>query len=255
MLSLCIPTMNRFDQFLSKNLEKYLEYLDKGLIAEIVISDETGEDYAKLQEKYATRLGENFRIFKDDSVLGVFKNKLHVCRLAKYEHVVLIDSDNFSDRNYFLAATLALQNCRTEKYLILAPSFARPHKPLNYKQYCGVVTRHEVASLSQEERFLILLNTGNFVLSKAVVDEFVYDGDDALISMISSCDVIYFNLLAFQQFPELKMHIVKDMEYDHAVHSGSLYLRCHHAGDKYYHNTIIPALRKLSNTSVPLSPQ
>ena len=51
-LSLCIPTMNRFDSFLRVYLQSYLQYLKEGIINEIVICDETGDDYQKINDYY-----------------------------------------------------------------------------------------------------------------------------------------------------------------------------------------------------------
>ena len=102
-ISLCIPTKNRYDNFLNKYLDSYLEYLKQGHIDEIIISDETGEDYNKIYKKYGDyiNLNTNFRIYKNDTVLGVFKNKLKVCSYAYNEYIALIDSDNFADITYF----------------------------------------------------------------------------------------------------------------------------------------------------------
>ena len=61
MFSLCIPTMDRFDKFLSRYLPKYLanEY-----ISEIIITDENGNDVEKIN-----------RAFPDNSKLVLFKNE------------------------------------------------------------------------------------------------------------------------------------------------------------------------------------
>ena len=48
MFSLCIPTLNRFDEYLKINLPKYL---DNKLIDEIIISDENGNDINKIKKK------------------------------------------------------------------------------------------------------------------------------------------------------------------------------------------------------------
>ena len=47
MFSLCIPTMDRYDKFLSNYLPKYL---DNELISEIIITDENGYDIQKINE-------------------------------------------------------------------------------------------------------------------------------------------------------------------------------------------------------------
>ena len=44
------------------------------------------------------------------------------------------------------------------------------------------------------------------------------------IQKSSACDVIYFNTLLFEQL-DLNMHIVPNLEYDHVVHNGSIYIQ------------------------------
>ena len=44
------------------------------------------------------------------------------------------------------------------------------------------------------------------------------------IQKSSACDVIYFNTLLFEQL-DLNMHVVPNLEYDHVVHNGSIYIQ------------------------------
>ena len=104
-ISLCITTKDRFETFLDKSLEKYVTYLDEDIIDEIVICDENGNDYDKILHKYGKFISENkLRVYKNEKILGVFLNKLKVCKLAKNEYVSLIDSDNFAAKSYFETA-------------------------------------------------------------------------------------------------------------------------------------------------------
>lgn len=50
MFSVCIPTMNRYDNYLSKFLPLYLK---NNLIDEIIISDENGNDYNKIMNYFS----------------------------------------------------------------------------------------------------------------------------------------------------------------------------------------------------------
>ena len=96
MFSLCIPTMERFDTFLKVNL---LKYLDDKNIDEIIICDETGNDIDKINNFFPNN--QKLRLFKNETRLGPFANKLKACSLAKNEWIALIDSDNFADTDYF----------------------------------------------------------------------------------------------------------------------------------------------------------
>ena len=49
MFTLCIPTIDRFDNFLSKYLP---HYLNNPLIKEIIITDENGNDAKKIQNAF-----------------------------------------------------------------------------------------------------------------------------------------------------------------------------------------------------------
>ena len=75
--SLCIPTMDRFDSFLNEYLPIYLDLKEKGVIEEIIVCDENGNDYAKILHRYNN--GDPYgpiKIYKNQTKLGAFKNKL-----------------------------------------------------------------------------------------------------------------------------------------------------------------------------------
>jgi hypothetical protein len=75
--SLCITTLDRYDEFLSKNLQKYLEnpYID-----EIIINDENGNDFEKINNNFKN---EKLKVFKNETILGPFLNKIDVLKKAK----------------------------------------------------------------------------------------------------------------------------------------------------------------------------
>ena len=134
MFSLCIPTFDRFDSFLSKYLIKYLEneYID-----EIVITDENGNDIEKIKNTFPNN--SKLKLIQNDSHLGPFLNKIKVCSIAKNEWIVLMDSDNFADKDYFINAKnyIDLIIGSNSKNIILAPSFARPG--FNFSNLSGFI--------------------------------------------------------------------------------------------------------------------
>lgn len=231
-ISLCIPTMNRFDTFLHNYLKKYVEYLENKIIDEIVICDENGEDYNKILNYYDEfmKKNTNFRIYKNDAVLGVFKNKLRVSSLAVNKYIALIDSDNFCDDNYFInAKKYILQNeNKFSNHFILSPSFAKPN--FNFKHFENlIITKENVKNyFCSYPEFATLLNLGNYIISKDVIENVKYDAYDSIIYKVSACDVVFFNLLCFQQFEDFQLYIVKDLEYEHVVHNGSTYINTIH---------------------------
>jgi hypothetical protein len=65
-ISLCITTMDRYDKFLNTLLKKYFEYLQIGIINEIVICDENGNDYKKIYPPNQRKMKNN-HVFDEDS--------------------------------------------------------------------------------------------------------------------------------------------------------------------------------------------
>ena len=99
MFSLCIPTLDRFDDFLSRYL---VQYLENEYINEIIITDENGDDIEKINKTFPNN--NKLILIKNDSRLGPFLNKIKACSFAKNEWIVLMDSDNFAHKDYFVQA-------------------------------------------------------------------------------------------------------------------------------------------------------
>jgi hypothetical protein len=229
MFSLCIPTMDRYDNFLSKYIPLYLK---NDLIDEIIISDENGNDIKKINEHFPNN--NKLKLFVNEERLGPFMNKIRACSKASNEWIVLMDSDNFADENYFNIANNYLKNNNIEKNSILAPCFAKPK--FNYSHLSGFVYKKGMFNKNKElENKLInpsytnssvLMNTGNYVINKFLIDniDLTKEMDDIIMS--SACDVIYFNTLLFEQL-DLNLHVVPNLTYDHVVHNESIYLQSH----------------------------
>ena len=227
MFRLCIPTMDRFDNFLSKYLTKYLEneYID-----EIIITDENGNDVEKIKATFPEN--NKLKLIKNEKRLGPFLNKIKACSFAKNEWIVLMDSDNFAYKDYFINAKNYIENIIdiNSKNIILAPSKARPS--FDYSHLSGFIYKkgnflkntHLETQLKtpRNAHSSILMNTGNYVINKYLIDNLNLQGENDNIYKSSACDVIYFNTLLFEKL-ELNMHVVQNLEYDHVVHSGSIY--------------------------------
>ena len=244
-ISLCIPTKDRFDKFLEGYLDKYIIFLDEGLINEIVISDENGNDYNKILNKYNNYiLNKKIILNKNDNVLGVFLNKLNVCKNATFDLIALIDSDNFVDRDYFIIAKDYIINNNLKENFILSPSFAKPNfsfKDLENK----IITKKNL-----KENYMInnvLFNVGNYIITKNLINV-KYNND--IIDNISAADVLYFNLLVFQQINDFSFHVIKDLHYDHVVHNNSIYLETIYNCTKCINNYLIPEYLKFDNICI-----
>jgi hypothetical protein len=243
--------MDLFDSFLSKTLDNYLEYLKNGLIDEIIISDENGNDYEKIQEKYKELLKTNFnfKIYKNEEILGVFKNKLKVCSYASNNLIALIDSDNFPNNNYFETVKKYIESNHNKfpKNIILAPSISvnDDNSPyLNYKEFENqIITKSNIKQNLTNIKFHVLLNTGNYIITKNIIDNIQYNNN--LMNIISGCDVIFFNLLAFMQYPDLELHVIENLEYYHTLNSNGEYNKRDSRCDLFRENIIIPEYYKL----------
>lgn len=233
-ISLCIPTMDRFDKFLSINLPKYIEYLKNHIIDEIIINDENGNDYNKIKSLYTDI--ENLYIHKNDVILGAFKNKLKVCSYSSNNFIALIDSDNFCDENYFITVRSYIKKYNISEYAILSPSIAYPN--FNYSEFNNlVITKNDISKYNHNSNFEILMNTGNYVLTKDIINNIKYDIDTDLIMCY---DVSYLNILFFRQFPKFKFHVLEKLEYTHVVHTDSYYINTYHICNSFYINIVKP---------------
>lgn len=229
MFSLCVPTMDRYNTFLKPNLEKYIE---NTLIDEIIITDENGNDYSELLSSDSIAIQnalktERLKIFRNEKRLGPFLNKLKACRLAKNEWIALIDSDNFADTTYFQIALKYLKEMDKSVDVIrtvISPCFAKPN--FNYTSLSNnVITRKKLKYIKKGDSkgvLDILMNTGNYIINKYLVEHIDLSTETDNIPKSSACDVIYFNTLLFEQL-DLQFHVVKDLHYTHCVHPGSIY--------------------------------
>jgi len=219
--SLCIPTMDRYDKFLHVNL---LKYINNPLIDEIIISDENGNDIKKIKQNIKNL--DKFKFNINNKRKGAFYNKIQCCQLATNEWIALIDSDNFADINYFTVVNDFLNNMEKpiRKNVILAPSFAKPN--FDYRHFSGMCfKKNNFQNIPYiKEKSAIVMNTGNYILNKYLIDNLkLSDNDKILINQSNACDVILFNTLLFEKL-DLEMHILSELYYEHVVHSGSSYL-------------------------------
>ena len=89
----------------------------------------------------------------------------------------------------------------------------------------------------------VLMNTGNYVINKYLIDNIDLEKEIENIKLSSSCDVIYFNTLLFEQL-DLHLHVVPNLTYTHNVHNGSIYLQTY-LHYQLFNNYIYDRYRKL----------
>jgi len=230
-ISLCIPTMNRW-KFLKINIPKYLA---NSLIDEIVIVDETGEDYALLKEAYASE--PKIKLFKNKYKLGPFLNKLECIKKACNEWVCLIDSDNYADEDYFFSF-LSYVNNNPISNIVYCPSFAKPRFDMRSFEFTHIRkdTIKSFLSLGSLQLIKTLLNAGNYIIHKSSANILtqLINSDDYIKTTaedVITSDVMYMNYLLLNEGFEL--FIVPNMEYEHVCHDTSLCVLFGEGGAEY----------------------
>jgi len=253
-ISLCILTKDRYDTFLSKSLKKYVIFLEEGYIQELIISCENGNDYQRILSEYKELLNTDsrFRIYKNDKVLGVFLNKIKVCSYATSDYIALIDSDNFANCDYFIEARKYISNLNennldNSNYSIFAPYESQPR--FKYDGFKNeVLSINNIQNFVKKDKFDILLNTGNYILTKNIIDNINnINYNEWELNKVHSCDVIFFNLLCFKQLKDFKFHIVEKLVYNHIVHDKSLYFEKRLECNDYYNTYVLPEFQKFKN--------
>jgi len=202
-------------------LEKYIPlYLENPYIDEIVIVDETGEDYAEIVSKYSSE--PKIRVYQNDTCLGPFLNKLKCMNYATNDWICLVDSDNFVDVDYFKMVSALEPLDEMKVYL---PSFAAPE--FDYREFNGLLlTKEVIAGISETERYKRLemcLNTGNYVLSKKSVERLSLYESDEFSKICFTCDVLYSNYLLLKN--GITLYIVPELSYLHVVHEDSIFVQ------------------------------
>ena len=248
IFTLCIPTMDRYDKFLSKNLPLYI---DNPFINEIIITDENGNDIDKIINSNMNK--DKLKLYKNKNRLGPFLNKISACKYASNEWIALIDSDNFADFNYFNNASEYIKTLENTKYDIISPSFAKPR--FNYRHLGNKIINkfnlREIVNFDNANRgsntsLEVLMNTGNYILNKNLINDLDLSKEINNLQYSSACDVIYINTLLFEQF-NLNFHICLNLEYDHAIHDDSIYLKTHN-NFKNFNNFIYNRFKLLSKS-------
>ncbi len=231
--SLCIPTMDRYDSFLSKYLPKYLE---NPLISEIIITDENGEDAMKIWSELDD---PKLKIFINEQRLGPFRNKQKALSLATNEWIAIIDSDNFAPAAYFETAQKFIIENNPSLNSILAPSKSCPgdnsssyktHEGFDFTKFANktinlqYLRKFGLQNIIYNSNILILLNQGNYIINKWLVSNInIRDEDPDLIENCHSFDVIYYNSLLLDKL-NANIMVIQNLYYNHSVHEGSIFL-------------------------------
>jgi hypothetical protein len=247
-ISLCIPTLRRFDDFLKENLERYTK---SPWIDEIVICDEDGDDVQKICEHFSDEYLEKMVLITNEERLYAFRNKEKVVGYARNEWICLMDSDNYAPLSYFESWYSFVQKDGLKKDVVYMPIQTMESTKIcdddcgetkigfDFTKYSNV--RYEKSNMSQYdiEPMGCLFNTGNYIFHKSNYDTSEVEGTFSnLIENIYAVDVVFKNLLMLRKGS--KFVIVPEMKYFHVVHQGSFFLN-----HEYISRQSLPTIYKL----------
>lgn len=200
-ISLCITNYNR-NAYLFKSFE---QVLNDERIGEVVIVDDCSDPdiYKAIEErcKYMPKV----KLFRNEVNLDVYANKREAVSKAKYEYVILFDSDNVIATNY-LDQVYLLPHSKTT---IFAPDFAMP--VFDYRKFAGLnIKRSNVHEYCFKPGFDCLINTMNYFVNR---DEYlsIWQPKDGIIG----ADSIYMNYLWLSAGNSI--YVVPSLTYFHRV--------------------------------------
>lgn len=216
-ISVCIATMRRFS-FLKESIPRYLS---NPHVSEIIIVDETGEDYEAITNQFSdTKL----KVYKNESRLGILKNKLMSASYATSDFISIMDSDNFADEKYFEAFKKFVDSTKSYEKCLFLPCASVPY--FNYEQWCDIpITKENINQMFPD--IDVCLNTMNLIVSRKFLNAFDILNDVPICNEVGCYDAKYFALYAMFHMNGT-LHVVPQMEYQHRVHDGSSWLLTHH---------------------------
>ena len=209
-LSLVITNHDRTDML----FKSYRKVLGDDRISEIVIVD----DYSRIdiysQVVFEVSIYKKIRLIRNTENKGMQLNKAFAISQARNEWVIIFDSDNEIDTTYldaFFNIHDLKENC------IYMPEKALPK--YDFSKHSGkYLDVHYIAENIKDSSLNVCMNTCNYIVNKKFYDKTFVENKNA-----KGSDTVYHAL------NHLKgggiFFIVPGMEYQHATHDGSEYLK------------------------------
>jgi len=219
-LTIAIPTMRRWS-FLKDSVPAYLARPE---VAEVIVSDETGEDYELLHKAFGDHVtSKKLRLYKNERRLGIYENKKKCLSLATTDWVALLDSDNIFGDDWFEALHYI---DFSEKNRIFASA---DFKSVNVKtgaisyecrKFRGLVLDPRTWNETLEQpKWNFLLNDGNWIVPRSVIDCL----PDVRSETLQAADAIFMARCFVKA--GYCIYYVPGLEYTHLVHPGSSWLQ------------------------------
>jgi len=220
-LTVAIPTLRRWKGFLEKTLPMYLQ---NDLISFVVISDETGEDIAQIQ---AAGYASNPRLIlsTNPQILGMYRNKRKCLELAPTEWVAVLDSDNLFPDLFFetLVDELREGNPKTiyASTHIVRLFIKTGESEEKTEHFEGKkITKENWNATLQTKAWNFLLNDGNWVANKRLLDAWPLDLPESKIKATDSLMIARNAILSGFTY-----YVVPGLRYIHTVHDDSEWIK------------------------------
>lgn len=220
-LGVAIPTMDRWDDFLKKQLPVYLNY-DR--IKYVVICDENGNDIAKIMESEHA-MNPKLRLFQNDTVLGVYGNKRQCLINCPTDWIAVLDSDNFFEPSFFDAFFLSKENNTSKKTIYCAGQNERLDLSTGLiedrtRHFSGMkINLDNWNKVIDTPGWNFLLNDGNSIWPRDVIVNFPPLPEERIVGT----DSIFFMKRAIEA--GFTLCVEPTMKYTHTVHDGSHWLQ------------------------------
>jgi hypothetical protein len=220
MLGIALTTMNRFS-FLKESLPVFLDHPG---VSEVVVCDETGEDYDAILSTPSFYTNKKLRVIKNKKRLGIYKNKCKALSLSTAAHVAVLDSDNHFSEEWIDTILETLQT--TGPKTILASAEFRNTNimtgEVSYpcKEFSDLrLDMHTWNDVFKKPRWNFLLNDGNWVVPR---ESILCLPENVESESLLAADAIFM----LQNFIKggYAIHYVPGLSYLHVVHDGSTWL-------------------------------
>lgn len=222
-LTVAIPTMRRWNEFLQKSLPLYLA---NPHISHVVVCDETGEDAASIRaSSFASH--PKLHVYVNEHRLGAYQNKRKCIETSPSDWVAVLDSDNIFPDDFFEVAVETLQHEKYNPTIVLAAGdslrlFVKTgEQEVRTAHFKGLrINRQNWNRVLQMPAWNFLLNDGNYIVHKSV---YAYLSPQYTLAQVQAADAI----LAAKQFVQngCTYYIVPDLRYIHTVHDDSEWLK------------------------------
>jgi GT2 family glycosyltransferase len=221
--TVAIPTMDRWDDFLIKQLPIYLNY---PRIDYVVICDENGNDISKIMESEHS-MNPKLRLYENNMVLGVYGNKRECLINSPTDWVAVLDSDNFFEPEFFDSFFEAIERdgSLAKKTIYCAGKNERLDLETGKIEdktahFSGLrISRENWNSIIDTDGWNFLLNDGNSIWPKDVIQYFPPLPEERIVGT----DSIFFMKRAVEA--GFTLRVEPKMRYTHTVHSGSHWLQ------------------------------